>query len=81
MENAWLAWVPFANIWMILKAGDKSGWWLAAAFIPIVNIAVIVLTISAQVNIFKKLGKSPWLLLLLLLPLANFWVMYHVAFN
>lgn len=81
MANAWLAWVPIANTWMMLRAGDQSGWWLVALLIPFVNIVGFVFLIIAFVNIMKKLGKSPWLMLLFIVPLVNFWLMYHLAFN
>jgi len=81
VPNAWLAWVPIANNWIMFKAGDKSGWWLIALFIPIVNIAGFIVLLMAFVKIFQKLGKTPWLMLLFLIPLINFWVMYHLAFQ
>lgn len=81
IPNAWLAWVPFGNTWLMLRAGDQSGWWVVAMFIPLLNFVVLIFLIIAFVNVMKKLGRSPWLLLLLLVPLANFWLMYSLAFN
>jgi hypothetical protein len=79
--NDWLAWIPIANVYASLKAGDQSPWWTVAMFVPFVNIAAIVFLIIAWVNIVKKLGKTPWLLFLMLVPIANFWLMYHLAFQ
>ena len=79
--NAWFAWIPFLNVWIMYKAGDQSPWWLIACFIPIVNLVAIVILLIAFVNIVKKLGKNPWLILLMIIPLVNFWVMYHFAFG
>ncbi len=78
--NAWFAFVPFLNCWIMYKAGDKSPWWLVGLFIPLVNLVAAVILIIAFVNIVKKLDKNPWLILLFIIPLANFWVMYHFAF-
>lgn len=32
MANAWFAWIPLVNVYMIFKAGDKPGWWVGIAF-------------------------------------------------
>ncbi len=71
MADAWLAWVPIANTWMILKAGNQSGWWVIALFIPLINFVGLIILVIALVNVFKKLGKSPWLILLFIVPLVN----------
>ena len=78
--NAWFAWVPFLNLWKTFKAGGKSPWWLLT-FIPPITIVGIIFYFMALVNIVKRLGKTPWLVLLTLIPLVNFWVMYHLAFQ
>jgi hypothetical protein len=81
VANDWLAWVPIANCWIILKAGDQSPWWILPLFIPLFIPLGLIFLIIAMVNIVKKLGKSPWLLWLLIVPLANFWLLYHLAFQ
>lgn len=81
MENAWLAWVPIANNWIMYRAGDQSGWWIVGLFIPFVNFVALIFLIIAFVNIFQKLGKSPWMILLFIIPIVNFWLMYHLAFS
>ncbi|MBV6621612.1 MAG: hypothetical protein KI793_01440 [Rivularia sp. (in: Bacteria)] len=79
--NAWFAWVPFLNIWVTLKAGDQSPWWIIGFFIPLVNFVAVIFLIIAYANIVKKLGKNPWLILLMIIPLVNFAVMYYFAFG
>ncbi len=79
--NPWLAWIPFANTWVIYKLGDQSPWWVIGLFIPLVNIAALVFLIIAFVNVVRKLGKNPWLLLLFIIPLVNFAVLYYFAFS
>lgn len=80
-SNAWFAWIPILSQWKTYQAGGQSPWWVIGLFIPIVNIVAIVLLVMAFVKIVKRLGKNPWLILLMLIPLANFWVWYHFAFQ
>lgn len=79
--NAWFAWVPILNNWIMYKAGDQSPWWIIGLFIPLVNIVALVFLIIAFVNIVKKLGKNPWMLLLMLIPIVNFFILYNFAFG
>jgi Family of unknown function (DUF5684) len=81
IPNDWMAWVPIANYWLMFKAGDQSPWWTIAMLIPLVNIVGFIMLIIALVNIVKKLGKSPWLLWLMIIPIANFWLLYHLGFQ
>ena len=79
--NAWFAWVPILNNWIMYKAGDQSPWWIIGIFIPLVNIVALIILLIAFVNIVKKLGKNPWLILLMIVPLINFVVLYNFAFG
>lgn len=79
--NAWFAWVPILNNWIMYKAGDQSPWWIIGLFIPLVNLVAVVFLIIAFVNILKKLGKNPWMLLLMLIPIVNFVILYNFAFG
>jgi hypothetical protein len=77
----WFSFIPFLNMWIMYKAGDKSPWWTVGIFIPLVNLVAAVILLMAFVNIVQKLGKNPWLILLMIIPFVNFWVMYHFAFG
>ncbi|NES99406.1 MAG: hypothetical protein F6K62_09260 [Sphaerospermopsis sp. SIO1G2] len=79
--NAWFAWIPILNSWIMYKAGDQSPWWTIGLFIPLVNIVAMIFLIMAFVKIVQKLGKNPWLILLLIVPLLNFVIMYNFAFS
>lgn len=80
-SNAWFAWVPILNNWIMYKAGDQSPWWIIGLFIPLVNFVALVFLLIAFINIVKKLGKNPWLILLMIIPLVNFVILYMFAFN
>ncbi len=51
----WAAIVPIYNIYILTKMADKPAWWIVLAFIPIVNIVVLVLI---SIEIAKGFGKS-----------------------
>lgn len=78
--NAWFAWIPLLNNWIMYKAGDQSPWWIIGLFVPFVNIIASIILIIAFINIVKKIDKNPWLIILMMIPLVNFWVLYNFAF-
>jgi hypothetical protein len=78
IADAWLAWIPIANAYVMCKAGGKPGWWVLLLFIPFVNIFIAAIV---WIEITKKLGKSPWLLLLFLIPLLNLALVGYLAFS
>lgn len=79
--NAWFAWIPILQNWIMLKAGDQSPWWVIGLFIPIVNFVALIFILIAFFNIIKKLGKNPWLILLMIIPIVNFAMMAYFAFG
>src|SRR5947208_11887236 len=40
-ENSWLAWIPIANIVLMLKVPKKPIWWIVLFFFPVFNIFFI----------------------------------------
>lgn len=84
VENAWFAWIPILNAYITFVAGDEENpvLWTILALIPCINIVAIVKLIIAWVKICKKLEKSPWLILLWLVPLIGFAIFgYLLAFS
>jgi hypothetical protein len=78
VDNAWLAWIPIGNIYVMCKAANRPIWWIFLTFVPLVNL---VIGLIIWVDIAKKLGKSPWLLLLFLVPLLNLALVGYFAFG
>ena len=70
VENPWFAWIPILNIYKVFEAGDNNNpvLWTILSLIPCVNIVAAIYSIIAWVKICQKLNKSPWLLLLWLIP-------------
>ncbi|HEY9645592.1 MAG TPA: DUF5684 domain-containing protein [Chroococcidiopsis sp.] len=84
VERPWFAWIPILNVYAAFQAGDEENpvLWTVLMLVPCVNIAAVVKLIIAWVNVAKKLGKSPWLLLLLLVPiLGSIGVFGYFAFG
>ncbi|NEQ35151.1 MAG: hypothetical protein F6K40_02025 [Okeania sp. SIO3I5] len=83
VENAWFAWVPILNTYIVFKAADEQEpvLWTILSLIPCISIIAGIKLIIAWVRIFNKLGKSPWLLLICLIPFAIFFVFGYVAFT
>ncbi|HET6746947.1 MAG TPA: DUF5684 domain-containing protein [Candidatus Saccharimonadales bacterium] len=77
--EAWKAWVPIYNMWVLLELGDQKGFWAVIALIPIVNIISVVMLIIAEYNIGLKLQKEGWFVLLaIFLPIV--WLIW-LAFD
>lgn len=77
-ENAWMAWVPILNIWLLCEIGGKPGWWVLLMFIPIINI---VMTVLIWMAVSDAREKSPFLGVLMLIPFLNLIVPGYLAFS
>jgi len=86
-KRPWLAWIPFANISMILQMGRFHWAWVFLAIVPtvflgnIASAALIALLIIAQWRIFEKAGYKGWLAILTLVPLVGLIVLGIVAWR
>ena len=84
-NNAWLAWIPIANIFLMTSVA-KQHWGLALAilvigFIPLLNIVSVGLLVYVWWLISERRGKHGALSLLLLLPIVNLVYMGYLAFS
>jgi uncharacterized membrane protein YhaH (DUF805 family) len=77
-ENAWLAWIPIANIYLSCKIADKPGWWTILCLIPVVNI---IFALMIWWGIAEARNKPGWVGLLLLVPIVNMIVPGYLAFS
>lgn len=68
-KKAWLAWVPVANVAMILQLGGFNWAWIFLIFIPILGwVALFVLLIIATWRIFEKRKYPGWFSLSMVFP-------------
>jgi hypothetical protein len=78
-ENAWFAWIPILNLILMLQIAQRPMWWLIFWFVPILNIASIVLNFIVWIDIAKRLGKTAvWGVLAVLIPII---FMPYLAFS
>lgn len=74
-KNGWLAFIPIANVYLIAKMADLSGWWtliVLAPMIPFVgSIAMLAVMIWMFWRIVDDIGFPGWTSLLLLVPILN----------
>lgn len=67
--NAWMAWIPFLNMILLLNVAQKPVWWILLFFIPFVNIAILVIV---WMGVAKARGRPDWSGVFIIAPIANF---------
>ena len=68
-KRAWLAWIPIANIAMMLQLGSFHWAWIFLVLIPILGwIPLFVLMIISTWRIFEKRKYPGWFSLSLIIP-------------
>lgn len=76
-ENGWWAWIPILNVLLMLNIARKPLWWILLMLIPLVNIVIAIIVL---VEICKARGKSPLLVIGMIIPAVNFVVLGYLAF-
>lgn len=78
-KHPWLAWIPLANVAMILQMGGFHWAWIFLLVIPIAGwIAVFVLAIISIWKIFEKEKYPGWFSLSLVIPKVG-GILYLIA--
>jgi len=66
----WMAWVPIANILLMLAIAKKPAWWIILLLIPLVNLIIVIITWMAIAEARKKPGW--WGVVIAFVPIVNF---------
>lgn len=74
--NGWLAWIPIANLILMLNIGKKPIWWIILMLIPFVNIVVAIIVWMA---VAEARGKPSWWGILMIVPVVNLIVPGYLA--
>ena len=74
--NAWLAWIPIANIILMLNIAKKPLWWIILLIIPIVGIIFGIIVMMA---IAEARGKPSWWGILIIVPVVGIIVPGYLA--
>jgi hypothetical protein len=63
-ERPWFAWIPLAQTYAILEAGEQEQplVWTLLTLIPCINLITLIKIIPAYITICRRLGKSPAIL-------------------
>jgi len=78
-KKAWLAWIPIANLAMMLQIGGFHWAWVFLILIPILGwIALFVLIIIATWRIFEKRKYPGWFSLSMIIPKVG-GILYLIA--
>ena len=77
-DNAWLAWIPIANIVLMLNVAKKPIWWIILFFIPLVSL---VMAIIVWMGIAEERGKPNWWGVLLIVPVVGLIVPGYLAWS
>jgi len=82
-KNAWFAWIPIANFYLLTQIAGVSGLWtlaLLAMFIPVVgSLALAGVSIWLFWRVAEKRRMPGWISLLLLIPVVNLVIIGVIA--
>jgi len=77
-ENGWLAWIPIANIILMLNIARKPVWWIVLCLIPLVNIVIFIILWMA---IAEARNKPSWWGVLMIVPIVSLIVPGYLAWS
>ena len=78
IENAWLAFIPIADIYIACMIANKPAWWVVLCLIPFVNI---IAGIIIWMGIAEAMGHPNWLGILWIVPIANLFLPGYLAWS
>lgn len=76
--NEWLAWIPIANIVLMVQIAKLSLWWIVGLLIPYLNIAVAV---YVWWKIAEQRRRPGWWGILMLIGPVNLVILWFLAFK
>ncbi|MFZ2225937.1 MAG: DUF5684 domain-containing protein [Candidatus Moraniibacteriota bacterium] len=77
-ENAWFAWLPILDFFLMVRIAKKPDWWIILLFVPIINIITGILL---WMGISKALGKPQWIGILMIITPINLIIPAYLAFS
>jgi hypothetical protein len=77
-ENAWLAWIPIANVFLMLNVAKKPLWWFVLFLVPLVNIVIAIMVWMA---VAEARHKPNWWGILTIVPGVNLVVPGYLAWS
>jgi Family of unknown function (DUF5684) len=77
-NNPWLAWIPIANIFLMLNIAKKPGWWFILCLIPFVNLVIFIIVWMAIAAARKK---PTWWGIMVIVPVMNIILPGYLAWS
>lgn len=77
-ENGWLAWIPIANLILLLNIARKPVWWIVLLLIPLVNIVIGIIVLMA---VAEARNKPSWWGILWIIPPISIIVPGYLAWS
>jgi hypothetical protein len=77
-ENGWLAWIPIANIILMLNIARKPIWWIVLFLIPLVGL---VMYIIVWMGIAEARNKPSWWGVMVIVPVMNLIMPGYLAWS
>jgi hypothetical protein len=77
-EDAWLAWIPIANLILVLRITNRPLWWVIPLLVPVVNL---VPGIPVGIALAAARGKSIWWGILLVVPVVQLIPLGYLAWS
>ena len=77
-KNAWWAFVPILQTFLLIEIAGKEWWWFLLLFVPCINIVVAIMLWMAAA---EAMNKPSWLGILMLLPVANIIIPFYLAYG
>jgi hypothetical protein len=66
-QPGWACFIPFFNLYVLIKVAGKPGWWLLLFLIPLVDVIIYIIVVA---GVAQKFGKGVGFTIgLLLLPM------------
>lgn len=83
VKNAWLAWIPIGDIYLLTQVGGQSGWWTLIVLTPLIPMVGPFLLVAGLIYIWWKVcearNKPAWLSLLVLLSGIGYMILEGVV--
>jgi hypothetical protein len=71
----WLAWIPFANIYLLVKCGGLQWWWLFGFLLNLIPAIGWLLAMAWVAYVWWKVSEARnypgWMGILMLIPVVN----------
>ncbi|HVT11766.1 MAG TPA: DUF5684 domain-containing protein [Fimbriimonadaceae bacterium] len=77
-NNAWFAFVPILNVFLMLEIAGKEAWWFILFLIPCVGFIFYIIT---WMGIAEAMDKPGWLGALMIVPILNVIMPFYFAFG